>query len=255
MKIGAIVQARTSSTRLPGKVLKELPLGSGITVLEQVIRRLKRSKKLNTIVIATTTDAQDDAIVEVVRKENVVLFRGSRDDVLSRFYLAAKENGLDVVVRITSDCPCMDPDVLDMVISTHLENKGDYTSNTLKRTYPRGLDVEVLNFDVLEGAYENAEHDFEKEHVTSYIYDTHPNMFKIDHFTAPEGFDASDIRATLDTEEDYKLLCTVFNHLYEENEFFGVKDLIAFIEEQPWVKSINDNVVQKNIQEEKGNKL
>ena len=254
MKIGAIVQARTSSTRLPGKVLKELPTGSGITVLEQVIRRLKRSRELDTIVIATTTDAQDNAIVDIARKENVALFRGSRDDVLSRFYLAAKENGIDVVVRITSDCPCMDPDVLDMVVSSHLENKGDYTSNTLKRTYPRGLDVEVLNFDVLERAYKNAVHDFEKEHVTAYIYDTRADMFKIAHFTAPEGFDASYIRATLDTEEDYELLCTVFDHLYKKNEFFGVKDLIAFIEERPWVKTINDNVVQKDIQSQKGNK-
>ena len=148
MKIGAILQARTSSTRLPGKVLKELPLGSGITALGQMIRRLKKSQKIDEIIVATTEEKSDDAIVQVAEKENVKYFRGSLTDVLGRYYLAAKENRLDIVVRITGDCPCIDPQIVDLVIERHLGEKGDMTSNVVKRSYPDGLDVEVLSFPV-----------------------------------------------------------------------------------------------------------
>ena len=141
MKIGAIVQARTSSTRLPEKVLLELPYGSGITVLQQVIRRLKASEKINQIIIATTTDDADDKIISIAKKENVQFFRGSKENVLERYYLAAKENDLDVIVRITSDCPCIDTPIVDSIINEHVNSKSDYTSNTLIRTYPDGLDA------------------------------------------------------------------------------------------------------------------
>ena len=135
MKIGAIIQARTASTRLPGKVLKELPCGSGITVLEQVIRRLKGSSRIDDIIVATTKDVEDEKIVEIADKEGVGWFRGSRDDVLSRYFLAAGENDLDIIVRITSDCPCMDPEVVDCVIESYVRGERmDYVSNTLKRT-------------------------------------------------------------------------------------------------------------------------
>ncbi len=247
MKVGAIIQARTTSTRLPRKVLKELPRGSGITVLEQVIRRLKRAKKLDAIVVATTTDREDDPIVAIAEKEKVDVFRGSRDDVLSRYYLAAKENGLDAVVRVTSDCPCIDPAVLDIVTEAHVRHGVDYTSNTLTRTYPRGLDVEAISFSALETAHEKAELKSDREHVTSYIYRTRPDFFSKRQITAPEGDDASAIRATLDTEEDYGLLSAVFDHLYPENEFFGVNELVRFFDNNPWAKKINEKINQKKI--------
>ena len=246
MRTGAVVQARISSTRLPGKVLKELPMGSGITVLEQVIRRLKQSKKLDEIVIATTTEEADDSIVEIAKKEGVKYFRGSLDNVLERYYLAAKENHLDVVVRVTSDCPCIDPDIVDQLLEDHLKSSVDYTSNSLIRTFPHGLDVEVINFRALETAHKGASEKFEREHVTPYIY-TRPESFKINNVKSPDELNAPDIRITLDTEEDYCLLCAVFDYLFEENKSFKTMDLIDLFNSKPWLKIINKKIIQKNV--------
>jgi len=247
MKIGAIIQARTSSTRLPKKILKELPYSSGITVLQQVIRRLKKSKKLYDIIVATTKDKSDKEIITIAEKENVKWFRGSKDDVLSRYYLAAKKNNLDIVVRITSDCPCIDSEIIDSVLEKHLRTKSDYTTNTLKRTFPHGLDTEVLNFTTLERAYLTAKQPYEREHVTSYIYKTRPDLFKITLVEAPKKLNYPDIRITLDTEEDYALLCTVFDNLYPKNKFFGTEDIIELFKRKPWLKLINKKSIQKKI--------
>ncbi len=246
MKIGAIIQARTSSTRLPNKVLKELPYSSSITCLEQVIRRAKRSKELNDIIIATTIEEDDNEVINIVKKEKIKYFRGSKEDVLSRYYLAAKENGLDIIVRITSDCPCIDPGIVDLIIGKHLETKVDYTSNSLERSYPHGLDVEIFNFSVLEEAYKKTKKDYEKEHVTPYIY-KNPQKFKINQVKAPQALCAPDIRVTLDTEEDYALLCAVFDYLYPKNDFFNANDIINLFKEKPWLKLINKKVFQKRI--------
>ncbi|PKL66556.1 MAG: acylneuraminate cytidylyltransferase [Methanobacteriales archaeon HGW-Methanobacteriales-1] len=242
MKIGAIIQARTSSTRLPEKVLKNLPCNHNITVLEQVIRRLKRSEKLDDIIIATTTDENDKKIIDIAEKEKITWFRGSKENVLERYYLAAKENELDVIVRITSDCPCVDPDIVDFLLENHLKNKGDYTSNTTLRTFPVGLDVEVVSFEALKTCYYNADTDLEKEHVTSYI---HHNLshFKTDNLISNE--DMSQVRITLDTEEDYTLLCAVFDYLYEENELFKYYDIISLFKDKPWLKNINKKIMAK----------
>lgn len=247
MKTGAIVQARTSSTRLPGKVLKELPYGSGVTVLGQVIRRLKRCGKTDLIVMATTEDKEDDPVVSIAEGEGAAWFRGSREDVLSRYYLAAKENGLDVVVRVTSDCPCIDPEIVDSAIGMHLQAKADYTSNTIKRTFPHGLDVEVMSFDALKKAYQLGKEAFEREHVTPYMYKTRPEEFKISSLEADGGLFAPDIRVTLDTEEDYAALCVVFDYLYGNNNFFGAKDIVNLYREKPWLKLLNGKVVQKEV--------
>lgn len=246
MKIGAVVQARVSSTRLPGKIFKELPYGSRITVLEQVIRRLKKSKKLNDIIVATTTEKGDEEVINIAKKEEIKCFRGSKDNVLERYYLAVKKNSLDIVVRITSDCPCIDSEIVDLIIEKHVAGNADYTSNCLKRTYPHGIDVEVLNFNVLEEAYKNSQKDYEREHVTPYIY-KNPSIFKIIQIEALKELHAPNIRVTLDTEEDYALLCIVFDYLYSKNEYFVVKDLISLFREKPWLKLINQKVFQKKI--------
>jgi len=247
MRIGAVIQARVSSTRLQAKVLKELPYGSGIRVLEQVIRRARSSKKLSDVIVATTTEKEDDALVNIAQSEGVKYFKGSKEDVLSRYYIASKGNDLDIIVRITSDCPCVDPEVVDLVLEKHISTEADYTSNTLVRTFPHGLDIEVLNFDTLEKAYFSAKQDFEREHVCPYIYKSNPQMFKISSVQAPEELHAPDIRITLDTEQDYALLCAVFDYLYAKNEFFGTKDIIKLFGDKPWLKAINGNVVQKKI--------
>ena len=227
MKIAAIIQARTSSTRLPRKVLKFLPLSGNVTVLEHVIRRVKRADRLNDVIVATTTDAFDNDIVDIARKENVKIFKGEKNNVLSRYYLAAKENALDVIVRITSDCPCVDPEIMDLIVEEHLKKGVDYTSNTIKRTYPRGLDVEVFNFDILKKVYKNAKSAYDKEHVTPYIY-KRPNIFSTINVKAPKKITAPDIRITLDTQSDYRLLCDLFNSLYPANNFFNAYDVVKF---------------------------
>ena len=245
MKTAAIIQARTSSSRLPGKVLKSLPYDSDISVLEQVIRRIKKTKFINEIIIATTQDVEDNQIVEIAEKEDVKCFRGSLNNVLERYYKAAKENNIDIIVRITSDCPCIDFKIIDSLISEHLKNKNDYTSNTLKRTFFHGADAEVFNFKTLETAFINAENDFEKEHVTPYIYKSHPEKFKIQLLESKT--DMSDIRLTLDTQEDYALLCAVFDYLYENNNFFHSKEILNLFKIKPWLKLINKKIIQKKI--------
>lgn len=245
MEIGVIIQARMSSTRLPGKVMKSLPYSSDITILGQVITRIKRSKYINQVIVATTNDSEDSKIVELARQEQVKSFRGSRENVLERFYLSAVENELDVVVRITSDCPCIDPAIVDMVVSAHLKDKNDYTSNSLQRTFPHGLDTEVFSFEALEKAYLNATLNFEKEHVTPYIYKSFPSAFKIGCVVAPpELFDPS-IRITVDTKEDYILLCAVFDFLSNNKENFGGKEIVSLFREKPWLKMINESILQK----------
>jgi len=246
MKIGAIIQARTSSTRLPGKVLKELPYNSGITCLEQVIRRLKKSKRLNGIIIATTKETEDNPIINISKKENVQYFKGSKENVLSRYYLVAKENNIDIIVRITGDCPCIDTDITDSTIDDHISKMVDYTTNCLGRTYPQGLGVEVFNFNSLEKSYKNATKDYKKEHVTPYI-NRNPQIFKINEIKAPKELYAPDIRVTLDTEEDYALLCAVYDYLYPKNKYFNAYNIVNLFNEKPWLKLINKKIIQKKI--------
>jgi len=245
LRTGAIIQARTSSSRLPRKVLRDLPYGSGITVLAQVIRRVKRAGRLDGVVVATTEEPGDDEIAGIAVKEGVHHFRGSTRDVLRRFYEAAKAYELDVIVRITGDCPCIDPELMDAMIERHLFTRADYTANTLVRTFPHGLDMEVLNFDVLEQSFKEAQETDEREHVTPFVYRSNPHLFRIEVFESAGDGDGADIRITLDTEEDYALLCAVFDYLYERNEFFGLKEILDLFARKPWLKLINSRVVQK----------
>mgnify|MGYP005847510705 CR=1 FL=1 len=247
MKTASIIQARTSSTRLPGKVLKSLPFNSDVTVLEQVVKRLKKSSKVDEIVIATTLDSDDDDIVKIAEKESVRWFRGSKEDVLSRYYFAAKESKADVVVRITSDCPCIDKDIVDRCISVHNDKNLDYTTNCLERTFPHGLDVEVFNFSVLEEAYLKADKQYEREHVCPYIHTTNRGKFKLLNIYADDTERGEDIRITVDTEEDYALLCAVYDYLYAENEFFGVREIVMLFNNKPWLKIINSKILQKKV--------
>ena len=245
MKIGAVIQARTSSTRFPKKVLKPLPYGGDVCVLQQDIRRVKKSQLLDEVIIATTTNPEDDEIVEVAVKEDTPYFRGSLDNVLERYYGAAVEYNLDVIVRITSDCPCVDWTVIDDIIQSHLDSGADYTSNTLQESFPRGIDCEVFNFDVLKEAFENAAEKYEKEHVTPYIYKTNPDKFKLNDFVSSKN--CSDIRITLDTPQDYALLCVIYDNLYENNNFFTLNDILDLFERKPWIRYINEDIVQKKV--------
>jgi spore coat polysaccharide biosynthesis protein SpsF len=247
MKIGAVIQARSSSTRLPRKVLRFLPYNSDITVLQQVIRRVKKSNTLDEIIVATTTDKEDEGIVKIAEREGVRWFKGSKEDVLSRYYFSAKESKLDIIVRITSDCPCIDWNILDRTVIKHIKENADYTSNATKRTFPHGLDVEVVSFEAIERAFCEAKEKFEREHVCPYIYKTAKEKFKISLLEAPPELTAPDIRITLDTEEDYALLCAVFDYLFFKNPFFDAHEIIKLFRQKPWLKLINRKVLQKKI--------
>jgi len=248
-KVGAIVQARTSSTRLPGKVLLDLPYGSGVTVLEQVVRRIKGASAVEEVAIATTEHREDDVIVEIAERIGVKWFRGSRDDVLGRYYHCARENGYGVVVRITSDCPCVDPDLIDTAVEAHLKERADYTA---VKEIPVGLNVEVLSFSALETAHREAKEAFEREHVCPYIHTTRRERFRVLHIPPPEEIRAPDIRVTLDTEEDYALLCAVFDYL---GESFSARELVQLFVEKPWLKLVNRKVMQKRLIRDLGQEI
>ncbi len=210
MKVVCIVQARVGSTRLPGKVLKKI---CGKAVLEHDIDRLRRIKNIDEIVIATTKLEKDTAIIEMCKSLGAKYFRGSEEDVLSRYYYAAKENNADVVVRVTSDCPLIDFEISENIIQYYIDNKDkyDYVSNTIDRTYPRGLDIEVFSFNALEKAFKEAVSLRDKEHVTPYIWDN-PKIFKLAQYKNSENY--SNLRWTLDTEEDFQLINKIYNLLY-----------------------------------------
>ncbi|MCC7554230.1 MAG: glycosyltransferase family protein [Methanobacteriaceae archaeon] len=246
MKIGAIIQARLSSTRFSEKVLRKLPYNSDITVLEQVIRRVKKSKLIDEIVIATTTNEEDLKIVEVARKEDVSYSRGSLSNVLERYYNAAVSNDLDIIIRITSDCPCIDFEIIDDVIKNHLDSNADYTSNSFDESFIHGVDVEVINFAALEKSFKEAIHSYEREHVTPFIYKSNPNQFIINSYINKK-INNENIRITLDTAKDYALLCSIYDYLYEKDEYFSLNDIINLFNEKPWLKLINEDIIQKKI--------
>ncbi|KFL16175.1 acylneuraminate cytidylyltransferase [Geobacillus stearothermophilus] len=243
MKVAAIIQARMGSTRLPGKVLKKV---LGKTLLEYQIERVKRAKTIDEIIIATTTKESDDPIVQLCQQLSIPYYRGSEEDVLSRYYEAATKFNVDVVVRLTSDCPIIDPNVIDKVVEHYLENKDryDYVSNTLTRTYPRGLDTEVMSYEVLKRVHEEAKELVYREHVTAYIYH-HPDQFRLCNVSNEK--DESKHRWTVDTEEDFILIKNILETLYPINPLFTLEDVIRILQDKPeWVE-INAHIEQKKL--------
>jgi len=243
MNITAIIQARMTSTRLPGKVLKTV---LGKPLLEYQIERVRRSTFIDDIVIATTTNDTDDPIVEFCKRIEMKYYRGSEEDVLSRYYETAVENHSDIIIRLTSDCPIIDTNVMDQVIQYYMEHQDqyDYVSNTLIRSYPRGMDTEVFSFKVLEQAYMNASKTYEREHVTPYIYQ-HPDQFRIK--AIKHETDYSQHRWTVDTPEDFDLIKRIIEVLYPINPTFTMNDIIELLNENlDWVK-INAHIEQKKL--------
>jgi spore coat polysaccharide biosynthesis protein SpsF len=243
MKIAAIIQARMGSTRLSGKVMKEL---KGKTVLAHVIERVKQAKLVDEIIIATTNLDRDDVIEKEAIACGAKVFRGSEDDVLSRYYYAAKENDIDVIIRITSDCPVIDPFVIDDIVGFYLKGQNNIVTNAsadpTQRTYPRGLDTEVFSFEALENAFMNGSETYQREHVTPFIYE-HSN--KIHYFK--NKVDYSKYRWTLDTEEDFMLITEIYNRLYKGKHDFYLEDIVKLFIEDPNLFTINAHIEQKKI--------
>jgi spore coat polysaccharide biosynthesis protein SpsF (cytidylyltransferase family) len=238
MHIIAIIQARSGSTRLPQKVLMDL---EGKTVLERVIERVRRSKLVTNVVVATTVAKEDLEIVNLCPGIGVSVYCGSEDDVLDRYYQAARLFKADHIVRITADCPLMDPKVIDDVIAHHLHEKADYTANTISETYPDGEDVEVFKFGALKQTWQTANLASEREHVTPYMR-KNPNIFKVASLEYRE--DLSHKRWTLDSPEDYVFIKAVYKNLYRQNPLFGMKEVLKFVNENPEIEKINRHITR-----------
>jgi spore coat polysaccharide biosynthesis protein SpsF len=242
MKIAAIIQARMGSTRLPGKVLLDL---GGDTVLSRVVHRVHRSQLIAEVIIATTKDRRDDAIVAECHRLNVRCFRGEELDVLDRYYRAAREANAEGIVRITSDCPLIEPEISDKVIQAFLDRGPDYASNTLTRTYPRGLDTEVMTFEALGRAWKEARRDYQRVHVTPYIYEN-PTAFTVVQVMA-EG-NLADYRWTLDTPEDLAFLRAVYSRMGNDNRIYW-RDLLDLLTSEPELVELNSHVTMKALHE------
>jgi|SaaInlStandDraft_3_1057020.scaffolds.fasta_scaffold37017_2 spore coat polysaccharide biosynthesis protein SpsF len=241
MKTGIVVQARMTSTRLPGKVMKNI---LGRPMLSYLMERLKRVQNADDIIIATTTNREDEAIVEFCHSNGITCYRGSEHDVLSRYYEAAEASDLDVIVRITSDCPLIDPAVIEDLISCYIDEKEhlDYLSNTQLRTYPRGMDVEVFSFESLTTAHLEACEASEREHVTVHMYSC-PTKYRI--ASSSLEIDHSEHRWTVDTPEDFEFVSAVFEEIYPENPLFTMEDVLSLVKKNPHLSEINAHIEQK----------
>lgn len=235
-----IVQARVNSSRLKGKVLKEL---KGKTVLEHDVERILQSKLVDGVIIATTESQDDDPIVEVAKKCGVPFFRGSEKDVLSRYYYAAIKFQVGHIIRITSDCPLIDPHIIDDVISCYKKEKPDIITNVPNEweqmTYPRGLDLEIFSFAWLEKTFQEACSSYDREHVSPYIYEHAKNRYYYRHVK-----DYSQYRWTLDTPEDWQVIENVYENFYHGKHDFYFEDVVAYMQVHPEVAAINQDIPQ-----------
>jgi spore coat polysaccharide biosynthesis protein SpsF len=242
LKVVAIIQARMGSTRLPGKVLKDV---EGETVLARVVNRLRRARLIHEVLVATTDRPADDVIVQHCRSLSVSVSRGDQEDVLDRYFRAAQLAKADIVVRITSDCPLIDPEITDKTIAAFLAARPDYASNALDRTYPRGLDTEVMFFATLARAWQQARKPYERTHVTPYIYE-HPAEFKLLSVTGDENY--SHLRWTVDTPEDLELIRAIYSRLKDKPAFLW-QDALDVVNREPALSELNRFVKQKALHE------
>lgn len=231
----AIIQARNGSTRLPGKVFKYL---LGKPLIYHICNRLRGSREINNIVIATTNLDIDNQLEDWAHQNGIICFRGSEDDVLSRYYFAATEARADIIVRITGDDPFKDCALIDKVIDLLIKEELDFACNNFPPTFPEGLDVEVFTYSALTKAFQNSSDAFEKEHVTQYFY-RNPNLFKIKNHSYVG--DVSYLRLTVDTINDFKLAEEIYNRLYINNEYFGFDKILNLFKSEPDLFKLNQN--------------
>jgi spore coat polysaccharide biosynthesis protein SpsF len=232
MKTVAIIQARMTSTRLPGKVMAEV---AGKPILGHVVHRAQQARTLDLVIVATSNQSTDNIVSQYSGKLGIPCFRGSEQDVLSRYYYAAKEFDANAIVRLTSDCPLLDPVVIDRVVQEFLVGEYDYVSNTLEPTYPDGLDTEVFRWGTLERAWKEATLKSEREHVTPYIW-KNPRLFRLRNVR--NGENLSQLRWTVDKREDLEFVRQVYNYLGSMTSF-GMTELLALLSEHPDLKRIN----------------
>jgi len=235
-----IIQARMGSTRLPGKVAMDI---CGKSMLERVAERARYVEGIDKVVVATSNLPDDDRVEHLATRADVPCFRGSELDVLERYHQAAIAYRAEEIVRVTADCPLLDYNVSGLVVTRFRKEQPDYASNTLTRTYPRGLDTELLRMDVLDVAHREATEQLDREHVTRFIW-TQPKRFTLCSILG--ATDHSDLRWTVDTHEDLELV----NHIYNElgKSIFAMHEVISLLKDHPQWRTINAHIKQKILQ-------
>lgn len=231
----AVLQARTSSSRFPGKVLK--PLHGKPMILRQ-LERIERSTTIDRFLVATSDETSDDELARICADAGMEVFRGSLNNVLDRYYQAALLHQPQHVVRLTGDCPLIDPEIIDAIVTYHLDGAFDYTSNTIEPTFPDGLDVEVCTFKALEEAWLKAALPSEKEHVMPFIH-KRPNRYKLGSYISET--DLSDLRWTVDERQDFELISILYDALYPNSPRFTTKEILRYIEQRPELRLLNSN--------------
>lgn len=241
MKIVASIEARMTSTRLPGKVL--LPI-MGKSMLEYLIERVRESKKIDQIVVATTNNDDDDPIVDLCNRVGIASYRGSENDVLDRVLNAVKSVNGDIIVELTGDCPLLDPIIIDETIDFYLKNNFDYVSNCLSRTFPIGYDTQVFSFKVLERVHSITQDPADREHVSLFIYE-HPEIFSLWNIRSNLSQKWWSARLTVDTKEDFLVISSIFEALYPKFRIFGLDHVITYLDNNPAIMNINSHIIQK----------
>ena len=241
MKIVATIEARMTSSRLPGKVL--MPV-LGKPMLHYLITRLRTVPSLDAIILATTTNITDEPVVAFAKSMGIEVFRGSEDDVMGRVVGAAQSVNADVVVEITGDCPIIDPDLVEQTIRMYLSQDVDYSSNSIIRSYPDGMDTQVFALDILKAAAEITTEPLDREHVCRYIW-RHPQKYKLLHLVAPPSLHWPELGLTLDEPEDFKLITKIIKHFDPSNPLFGCGDVINYLKKNNDLLMINDMVARK----------
>jgi len=234
MKYLAMIQARCGSTRLPNKVLKDL---CGKPALQRMIERVQRSKCVDEVMVVTSIEKNNLPILKLCSELGIRVGIGSEDDVLDRFYQTAKLLNPEYVIRLTADCPCFDADLLDQAMEG-MDKDADYRAMT-SESFADGLDLEIMKFSALEKAWAEANHSFEREHVTQYIV-RHPELFKLQNFESPVGY-FGNYRWTVDEPEDFEVVSLIYSHflITDLNDTFTYKDILSYMKEHPEIAEIN----------------
>lgn len=243
MKINAIIEARMNSSRLPGKVLMHI---LGKPALSHLIERLKRTKYIKDIILATTINPKDDVLEKFANDNGIKCYRGSEEDVMGRVVQAATVINTDVIVEITGDCVLIAPEVIDKAIEIYKTGKYDIVSNTWNFSYPQGTDVQIFSHKLLADAYEKTKDPAHREHVSLYFYEN-PDLYKIYFLEAPPEFKAPHLRFQLDYKEDLEFIRKIYEELHPKNKEFSLKEIFQLLNDKPELAKINSHMKEKEI--------
>ncbi len=242
-KVVAVLAARMNSSRMYGKSMASL---SGIPSLEHIINRLQHCRFIDDIVVATTETEHDDPIRECTNRLGVLCFSGSENDILDRTVKAANLVDTKHVVIVNGDSPIIDPQIVDIIVQTYLDEEPDYASNTWIESWPIGTEAEVCSLQILEKINNDSDDPAHHEHVTLYIHENR-DKYKVIDITAPEDERWPELRLTLDTKEDYKLISLIYESLFPNNPLFGIKEIIDYVKKNPHLLEINLSIKQKEV--------